>query len=374
MRIVRDRQLDGLRAVAVTMVLYAHFFAADGSYWGHIGVRLFFVLSGFLITRLLLEARDDLRFEPATALKSFYARRALRIFPPYFAVLSFVWLTNLESSNEVLAWHALYLSNFWYAVQNEWTPWILCHTWSLSIEEQFYLIWPLIVLIAPRRSIIGICVGVIACSLAYRFYWPLTGVPSLARDLLPPASMDALAAGALLAAYRLESAAWPRWTRLSWMPLLGASFILLWMRPVSSTPALEWLAWIALEALPLVPLAMLVGCCSKGMDGYVGRMAELPAFTALGRISYGVYLYHAIVLALVVKAQPWLPVNVSEQGAGRVLVAGAATLLIASISWLTFEKPLNELKRHFPYVRPGSRGSAAVPVDCGKVLPTSDYQ
>jgi peptidoglycan/LPS O-acetylase OafA/YrhL len=77
----RDRQLDGLRAVAVTMVLYAHFFATDGPHWGHLGVRLFFVLSGFLITRLLLDARRADRYQPTTALKSFYIRRALRIFP-----------------------------------------------------------------------------------------------------------------------------------------------------------------------------------------------------------------------------------------------------------------------------------------------------
>ena len=91
---VRYRQLDGLRAVAVAMVLYAHFFAADGSYWGHVGVRLFFVLSGFLITRLLLEARSAAEFEPVAALKSFYIRRALRIFPPYFGMLGFVWLAG----------------------------------------------------------------------------------------------------------------------------------------------------------------------------------------------------------------------------------------------------------------------------------------
>ncbi|MBP1886134.1 acyltransferase family protein [Sinorhizobium mexicanum] len=365
MRIARDRQLDGLRAIAVTMVLYGHFLADDGSYWGHMGVRLFFVLSGFLITRLLLDAREDARFEPATALKSFYARRALRIFPPYFAVLGIVWLIDLERSKTVLAWHALYLSNFWYALQDAWTPWVLCHTWSLSIEEQFYVVWPLIVLIAPRRSIAAICVGVIVCSVAYRFYWPFTGEPSLARDLLPPASMDALASGALLAAYRSENTAWPQWARLSWMPLLGASVFLFWLRPATLTPMLEWLAWIGLEVFPLLPLTMLVGNCSRGIGGYLGRLTELPPLTALGRISYGVYLYHAIVLALAVKAQPWLPVNVSEQGPGRFLVAGAATLLIASISWQIFEKPLNALKRHFPYVRPRASGAVSAFTNAG---------
>ncbi|WP_027997723.1 acyltransferase family protein [Sinorhizobium arboris] len=361
MQMARDQQLDGLRAVAVTMVLYAHFFAADGSPWGHLGVRLFFILSGFLITRLLLDARDAARFEPVTALRSFYARRALRIFPPYFAVLAAVFFLDMVRSREVLAWHALYLSNFWYALQNEWAPWVLCHTWSLSIEEQFYLVWPLIVLLVPRRSVAGVCLGVIVCSLAYRFYWPLTGTPSIARDLLPPASMDALAAGALLAARPSWRAAWPRWARLSWLPLSLAALVL-WVKPVPMTPVIAWLAWIGLEVFPLLPLAVLVGSCSKGIGGPAGRLIALSPLAALGRISYGVYLFHAVVLALVVQAQPLIPVNVSSQGAGRFVVAGALTLLLASASWLLFERPLNGLKRHFPYVRPDGGAGAAIAV------------
>ena len=220
----RDRQLDGLRAVAVSLVLYAHFLAAHDTYWGHVGVRLFFVLSGFLITRLLLDARSAPEFQSATALKSFYIRRALRIFPPYFAMLGFVWLVNLEQSRGTLLWHALYVSNFWYAIRDEWTPWLLCHTWSLSIEEQFYVVWPLIILLAPRRAIEQICVGAVVLSLAYRFCWPVTGPPSLARDLLPPASMDALASGAWLAAYRSRTAVWPRWMQLGWAPFARRLF------------------------------------------------------------------------------------------------------------------------------------------------------
>ncbi|HXV30861.1 MAG TPA: acyltransferase, partial [Sinorhizobium sp.] len=298
-------------------------------------------------------------------------------FPPYLAVLGFVWLAGLESSREVLAWHALYLSNFWYALQNAWTPWVLCHTWSLSIEEQFYIVWPLVVLVAPQRSIAGICVGVIGFSLIYRFYWPLTGTPSLARDLLPPASMDALAAGALLAVSRAKAADWPRWASCSAMPLLGASLVLLWFRTMPTAPIMEWLVWIGVEVLSLLPLTLLVGSCSRGLRGQIGRLAEFQLLMALGRISYGVYLYHAVVLALVVKAQPFIPVNVSEQGAGRLAIAGVATLLLASISWAAVERPLNALKRHFPYVPPQRRAMPALAVvgrDCGKAVRVSDVQ
>lgn len=354
MAVARDNQLDALRAIAVTMVLYSHFLAPNGSsFWGHIGVRLFFVLSGFLITRLLLEARAAAEFEAGPALRSFYIRRALRIFPPYFAVLGFVWLTDLEQSSGSLVWHALYLSNFWYALRNEWTPWLLCHFWSLSIEEQFYIAWPLVVLLAPRRRVEAITIGVILLSLAYRFYWPITATPALARDLLPPASMDALALGALLACRRTRGVGLPQWMRLGW-PVLAAIFLAIeWLVPAPADPMLEWARWALLQILPLVPLVAVVAACSAGLGGVLGRVFELPPLLSLGRISYGVYLYHPILLSLAVKSQPWIPLNVSEQGPGRFLIASVATIAVASISWTVFEKPLNGLKRRFPYVARG---------------------
>jgi peptidoglycan/LPS O-acetylase OafA/YrhL len=378
MSYARDRQLDGLRTLAVSMVLYHHFWAVDGSVLGHLGVRLFFILSGFLITRLLLDARSDISYQPATALKSFYIRRALRIFPPYFGMLAFVWFVNLEGARGSLKWHALYLSNFWYALRNEWTPWVLCHTWSLSIEEQFYIVWPLVILLAPRRLIAPICVAVITVSLGYRFYWPLTGTPLLARDLLPPASLDALVAGALLAVCRRSTEGWPRWMWLSLAPLTAAAIMFLWLKSVPMTPALEWLAWIGAEVSPIIPLVMLVGCCSSGLQGAFGRFLELPPITAIGRISYGVYLFHPIVLSFVVKAQAWIPVNVSEQGSGRFVIATTGTLMLAAISWLVVEKPLNQLKRYFPYISPGKQAHIPSPIrpdePDGREYDTSGYR
>jgi peptidoglycan/LPS O-acetylase OafA/YrhL len=370
---VRDRPLDGLRAIAVSCVLYAHFFAAETTYWGHVGVRLFFVLSGFLITRLLLEARSAAAFQPAAALRSFYIRRALRIFPAYFAMLGFVWFVDLEQSRGSLTWHALYVSNFWYALRGEWTPWVIGHTWSLSIEEQFYVVWPLVILLAPRRHLAKICVGMIAFSFAYRFYWPITGSGAIARDLLPPASMDALASGALLAVYRDSNGEAPRWARLAWLPVLAAFLTLLWFAPEAQTPFQDWARWLVREVLLLLPMAMIIDRCTSGSAGAAGRVLGTGPPVAVGRISYGIYLYHPIVLALAVKAQGWIPVNVSEQGLGRLVIATSGTLVVAALSFVLFESPINALKRHFPYVasRRNVAAARAAPV-MGRLGPRDD--
>lgn len=342
-----DRQLDSVRALAVLLVLYAHF-AVPSSNLGHLGVRLFFVLSGFLITRILLEARSGRGFQLRHALTSFYARRVLRIFPAYFAMLAFVGAVNLEGARDGLAWQALFLSNFWYAIRGEWMPWVLVHTWTLSIEEQFYLVWPLIMLTAPVRFLGRICIAFIALSLAYRLCWPLTGAPTIARDLLPPASMDALAAGGLLAVCRARTAAWPRGLKPAALILGGAFLALSWLDPSPSGQFSQWLLWIAREILPLAPLVVFVGLASTGFKGVVGRFMDWSPLRSLGRISYGLYLYHIVVLALVIKAQPWIPMDLSDYGMGWLTVGGAATLAVASLSWLLLERPINGFKRYFP--------------------------
>jgi peptidoglycan/LPS O-acetylase OafA/YrhL len=152
-------------------------------------------------------------------------------------------------------------------------------------------------------------------------------------------------------------------------PSFEAAFLAAeWLDPGPAYSVREWSHWLLTQVLPLVPLTAIVAAFSRGVGGTVGKLAELPPLLSLGRISYGVYLYHPILLAYAVKAQPWIPLNVSEQGPGRFLVAGTATIVVASISWMVFEKPLSGLKRHFPYVvrghgavRPGRQVGGPVP-------------
>lgn len=164
-------ELDGLRAIAVGAVLFAHFIPVKYHVslpFGSAGVQLFFVLSGFLITSILLRSKDvSLR----KALKNFYARRFLRIFPLYYLLLALCALTGWMSWQEDLPWHVFYLSNVYISQLGHW-PSVGGHLWSLSVEEQYYLVWPLVVLLTSKPTLVRITLVAMATSVALRLAQP----------------------------------------------------------------------------------------------------------------------------------------------------------------------------------------------------------
>jgi peptidoglycan/LPS O-acetylase OafA/YrhL len=346
-------QLDTLRAAAVSMVLYAHF-AVEDSQLGHLGVRLFFVLSGFLITRILLRARPNTpgasRVRP---LLIFYARRALRIFPAYYIMLAVVLLVG--GGDGVLGWHAAYLSNFFYAWRNGWDQaWYLAHTWTLSIEEQFYLIWPFLMLFAPQRALSWIAWGAIAISIVFRLAAPLAGPGSIGWDVLPPASMDALGLGALLAIYNVRERVFAGWIVAIFWLLFAVSVASVVWRPEAG--AAQWVRWIVVEITPLPALAWLIASASRGFGGAIGALLCFRPFVALGRISYGIYLFHLPILAALFYWRDLLPSALHARGLPLLVVGACLTILTAALSWSFVERPLRRLK-------PGLGGRAATALE-----------
>src|SRR5436309_834307 len=160
----RMPQLDGVRALAVLAVLVHHYLSAAwpvldraGTSLGFLGVKLFFVLSGFLITGILLEGRlaDDtpegrsrLRF-----LRQFYIRRFLRIFPLYYVVVALALICNIAPARQIAIWLLTYTVNIYFSIVGEF-PRHFSHLWSLAIEEQFYLVWPWCILYARQRHLV----------------------------------------------------------------------------------------------------------------------------------------------------------------------------------------------------------------------------
>lgn len=152
----------------------------------------FFVLSGFLITRILLQSKES-GASRGLVLRDFYARRVLRIFPAYFCTLAVLWVLEVGDIDRTIGWHALYLSNVYLCVHKKLGS-LWAHFWTLSVEEQFYLLWPLVVVAASRKMLARIAVGAIVFAPLFRAAMR-TGFPQLESTMLMPSCVDALGAG-----------------------------------------------------------------------------------------------------------------------------------------------------------------------------------
>ena len=364
-------QLDGVRAVAVLLVLVQHY--ADVPLVrrlgpGGLGVWIFFALSGFLITRILLDVKVSLDAGRATlgaALRAFWARRFLRIFPLYYAVLLITAALDVPPVRRSFAWHAAYLSNLYFARRGAWdgpvTPF-----WSLSIEEQFYLLWPLVVLGLSRRNLLRVIAALLAlCPLLRLFYLHHFG--AFAVGLLPLGCADQLAWGALLACCWHDPAALDGVRRavVRVGVLVGTPFVALYplLGPAREGTTAHALATMLHLTLAAVASFALVDAAGNGLPGLAGRLLGAAPLRYVGRISYGIYVQHTFVRTLLfgLGALPglaplgqWLRAT-AQHPLRWAPFATATVLLTATASWYLFERPLNALKDRFPYA-PGPRG------------------
>jgi peptidoglycan/LPS O-acetylase OafA/YrhL len=350
-------QLDGLRAAAVLAVIGHHTLPGplvSALNPGAAGVRIFFVLSGFLITGILLGAREGIaRGDSAgQALRSFYARRLLRIFPLYYFALAVVLLLGVAEARAGAGWHLAYLSNI-YGVRNGWLG-HLAHFWSLAVEEQFYLVWPALVLFLPRcwlrgLFLLAVAAGPISRLIAYR----AVGDVSLA-SILTPSCLDSLGLGAFLAYTRREHGVGAAGNLGAFGRSLGLPLLL----AVDGYRMLfgEGFVTVAFRdtALALVGL-WLVQSSAAGWGGTAGRVLSCRPMVYLGTISYGVYVWHGLA-PIALPDVSWL-----AAGPIKFLVVAVCSVVLASATWFLFEKRLNELKRYFPYSRPARPSRAAVP-------------
>lgn len=341
-------QLDGLRAIAVAMVLFTHLWDT-GSIAGSIGVRLFFVLSGFLITHMLVDMRaGDAAFSTGPrAWRVFFARRALRLWPAYYLLLAVILAANVQQVRDSGWWHVLYLSNVYFGFKQGFEPWIVGPFWTLAIEQQFYLIWPFLMLIPRRRWLLPIAVGAICAALAWHVatdrFWP----GQFGKYMLLPASIDALGAGAALAlAWRQGGV--PRWLivlTIASVPAIAALFV---------TGLTDW----PLTMISLPPMMLAVALCHQGMGGPLGALLASRPLTAIGKVSYGVYLYHLFVMAALTRLAGAAGYALYP-GPALFVAGGAATLIVAALSWRFVEAPANRLKRQFRLGQPQPAAVAA---------------
>jgi peptidoglycan/LPS O-acetylase OafA/YrhL len=317
---------------------------------GAFGVDLFFVISGFLITGILLRARSPFHQGTApigTILRSFYVRRALRIFPIYYLTL----LTLLALGHPELTvrgwWYFAYLSNFQIVDRGSWPP-ATSHLWSLAVEEQFYLVWPFLVLLLTKRSLPYVFAFVGFIGPVTRIWLAHSGAPASAAGVLPFACLDPLAGGSVLAWFLHSGHSRTTVRTLAW--LAGVGFLLFLAHVVYFVISAERMRGIH-APLPLMRTCAtlwfvgLVGAAATETTGLFGKVLTLRPVVYLGKISYGIYLYHMVI--------PWLARRTFglslQPSVGGFVAKLLLTIGIASLSWYVIEKPIGALKRYWSY-------------------------
>lgn len=348
-------QLDGVRGIAILIVMGGHFLPLPrhANLLASLGVELFFCLSGFLITRILLALPHRNGRESRHGLGTFYARRVLRIFPIYYLTIVAAALASAGPPRE----HFLRLATYTVGVPG--LPGLslgeASHLWSLSMEEQFYLVWPFVIVYLPRRFLHGAILGTIALGFAFKTGTALmpsinAGLPGL-RSL--PGCMGTLGLGALLALY-LDDA---RLGKKGVPALLAVSRFVGW-------PCLVLLAaWrigenIDIHAGDFFGTALLlsagafaaVGLIHFALEnrrGLLGTVLSFPPLVFVGKISYGLYLYHYFMISAVAAMKPHLPVPLGARA--TILAEVAASFAVALLSWYLIERPILGLKRNFAY-------------------------
>jgi peptidoglycan/LPS O-acetylase OafA/YrhL len=303
--------LDGVRGLAILMVLFVHFFAdtvatnrfervlTRVSGFGTYGVDLFFMLSGFLITGLLVDSKGGRGY-----FRNFYARRAVRIFPLYYSILIvLIVIAPLVVSSSALAvlrsrqaWAWFYGINIFSGMRGEYSFPYIDHFWSLAVEEHFYFFWPLVVWLCPRPILLRVCVGLALASLIARMIAASVDVNLLALDILTPFRLDGLCFGGALAVYARGPGGLDVLARTTRKLAIGGVVLFAVSHAVSTTrPDLFGPMRQLRASLFTVFLGHMMVSALRSRPGTWLSWLFGPKLQFLGTYSYGLYVFHHLI-------------------------------------------------------------------------------
>ncbi len=360
--------LDGLRAIAFLLVFALH---TDYLQIGWVGVSLFFVLSGFLITGILLDMKKSLSSKEYFI--KFYGRRFLRIFPLYYFYLVLMtlvttWLISVPFRPKYMqifldqVWYAIvYVYDFFFATSSIRYSYFLDHFWSLSVEERFYIFWPLLILLVPEKWLKKLFISFIVLGPFLRlvfFFIHASGTfrilahsAPIAIYALPFSHIDAFAFGAYISRYPIPKARQQFFLLLGLLPIVGFASEYLATGQVGTIsafgfPLLLPQAYKFIWAYSPINYFFAIIIYGVACEGWFTRFLEWYPLRYLGKISYGLYIYHFPIV--------WFSVRILEMvipdefmKPASAVIAFLVTILIASLSFYLMERPITNLKDRF---------------------------
>jgi peptidoglycan/LPS O-acetylase OafA/YrhL len=355
------RALDGVRGLAIALVLLIHLLQSNdkptGSLLinvilkvkqtGWIGVDLFFALSGFLITGILIDSLGEKHY-----FRNFYARRALRIFPLYYGVLLIIFLILRPTWTDGRQFYLLlvYLQNtalWWHGSQPVLLQSLTGHLWSLAAEEQFYLIWPIIVvLVRDRRKLMWVAAGLVIAVPFFRTFLFLHDVSYKVIYTSTFCRADSLLAGAWLA---LAARGELKDKLLRIAPFTFSISLLCYITIGLKVGSFYWdnplIATFGYTVLAVAGSSLIAMALRAGSR--TGAVMDLSPLRWLGKYSYGIYIIHPMIGFLYM---PWIDRHIHGKAASHAAVFVAGLLVTLPVAWLSYnfyERRFLRLKRHF---------------------------
>jgi peptidoglycan/LPS O-acetylase OafA/YrhL len=343
-------KLDALRAIAALMVIVSHYtleLKLKNFKYGANGVPIFFVISGFLITSILLNQKNTLNKSIWELFKNFIFKRALRLFPIYYLMIIvmfgfsvFLGLWICDKGDE---WYYFTYTQNWLFYFKGWQSPLLNHSWSLAVEEQFYLIWPIILLSVPKKHELKLILLLMFTGIIVRYWLSLThhGIGTIKGVTL--SNFDTLGSGALLAyfiQYNVEHVNF-------FLKKYHMYFLIFALFGSLLLTSLNVSNGLVLPLLVNIMSVCFVFACFESVHNFMTPILNLKLLQNIGKISYGIYLFHKPIPTFFGLLTSKLHIPLPDNKYFLFVIYLLITYLVALLSWKLIESPIGKLKNKF---------------------------